>query len=412
MSHETAPPLSGVRILDLSRILAGPFATQLLADLGAEVIKVERPDGGDDTRGWGPPFVRGADGRPGDAAYFLSANRTKKSICIDITKPAGAELVRELAAKSDVLVENFKVGGLKKYGLDYPSVAAVAPRIVYCSITGFGQTGPLADRAGYDFLIQAMSGLMSVTGQPDGAPGAEPMKTGVAVSDLFTGLYASTAILAALRRAEATGRGDHIDLALLDCQIAALANQTANYLVSGVAPGRLGNAHPNIVPYQVFPAADGHIVVACGADRQFASLSAAIDRPDLAEDARFATNAGRVANRSALVPLLSDIFKRRPPADWIRALEAAGVPCGPIQTIDQALGHPQISSRGLTADIEGTGTLVGSPVRLAEASLAPPAAPPRLDADASEILRDTLGMDGARIEDLRLGGVIGARAGD
>ncbi|MEZ5982180.1 MAG: CaiB/BaiF CoA-transferase family protein [Parvularculaceae bacterium] len=296
-AHKTA--LEGVLVLDLSRVLAGPWASQLLADLGADVIKVERPGAGDDTRSWGPPFLTNEAGETTDAAYYLSANRNKRSVAIDMASEEGADIIRRLAAKADILVENFKVGGLKKYGLDYESLKRVNPRLVYCSITGFGQTGPYAPRTGYDFMIQAMGGLMSITGQPDGAPGAEPMKVGVAVADLFSGMYAANAMLAALRHAERTGEGQHVDVALFDCQIAMLANQASNYLVSGAAPTRMGNAHPNLTPYQVFATADGFIVVATGNDGQFAAFSRVITRPDLPRDPRFANSRSRVEPRRA-----------------------------------------------------------------------------------------------------------------
>lgn len=409
MSGTTGGPLQGVRVIDLSRILAGPWATQLLADLGAEVIKVERPDGGDDTRGWGPPFVPDEDGTDGDAAYYLSANRNKRSICIDLTKPEGAELIRELAKTSHILMENFKVGALKKYGLDYASLSETAPHLVYCSITGFGQTGPLASRAGYDFIIQAMSGLMSVTGQPDGAPGAEPMKTGVAVADLFTGLFSVAGALAALRHAEATGEGQHIDLALLDCQIAALANQTTNYLVGGTPPARMGNAHPNIVPYQVFRTADGHIVLACGADRQFRRLCEAIDRAELADDPRFDRNEGRVRHREDLIPILEAEFAARATDDWIKLLDQAGVPGGPINTMDRVFSQDQVIARGLARETGRAGPLVGCPVNLSRTPIVEPKEPPRLDEHGDEILSSVLGFSEDEIARMRRAGVVGGQ---
>ena len=326
-------PLSGVRVLDLSRILAGPWAAQTLADLGAEVIKVEHP-AGDDTRGWGPPFMAdpSSDER-GDAAYFFAANRGKKSITIDFTKPEGAALVRGIVEKSDVLLENFKVGGLKKYGLDYAAMAALNPRLVYCSITGFGQTGPYATRPGYDFLIQAMGGLMSITGERDGRPGGGPQKVGVAITDVMTGLYATIGIMGALRSRDSSGRGQHLDLALMDVQIAALANQASSYLATGKAPVRLGNEHPSISPYQSLPASDGFFILAIGNDTQFRSFCEAAGHPELADDARFRSNSDRVGNRDALTALLSAITRQRKIDEWTGAMEKAGVPCGPINSL-------------------------------------------------------------------------------
>ncbi|MFS0739330.1 CaiB/BaiF CoA-transferase family protein [Brevundimonas sp. 3P9-tot-E] len=381
-------PLHGVRVLDLSRVLAGPWATQTLADLGAEVIKIERPDAGDDTRHWGPPFTTTAEGQPGDAAYFLCANRGKKSVELDIASPEGAESVRRLAATCDVVVENFKTGGLKKYGLDYASLAAVNPKLVYCSITGFGQDGPDAHRAGYDYMIQAMGGLMSITGQPDGASGAEPMKVGVAVVDLFTGLYASNAILAALWHARATGEGQHVDIALFDVQAAMLANQATNYFVSGKAPTRMGNAHPNLAPYQPFPCSDGMVIIAVGNDSQFRALCGALG---LQVEDRFATNALRVANREALGPLIAaqtEVFTMQ---GLMQALEAAGVPCGPVNTIDQVFEEPQAIHRGLTVeqtrpDLADPVRTVASPIRLSKTPVRYDAPPPKLGQDTEAVL--------------------------
>lgn len=409
MTQPAAPPparaLDGVRVLDLSRVLAGPWATQTLADLGAEVIKVERPGAGDDTRSWGPPFVAG-----GDAAYFLCANRNKRSITIDFTKPAGAELVRRLARRAHVVVENFKVGGLSKYGLDYASLSALNPALVYCSITGFGQSGPYAERAGYDYLIQAMGGLMSVTGQADGTPGAEPMKVGVAVADLFTGLYAAIATLAALRHAERTGEGQHIDMALFDCQAAMLANQAANYFASGAPPQRMGNAHPNIAPYQVFQAEDGHLVLAVGNDRQFSAFCRAAGLADLAADPRFSTNAARVRHRAALAERVGAALAQRPVAAWISALEAEGVPCGPINRIDQTFADPQAQARGLAQTLtrsDGhTVTTVASPLRLSRTPPTEHRAPPRLGEDTDAVLGAALGLAPGEIAALRADGTI------
>lgn len=381
-------PLTGVRVLDLSRVLAGPWATQTLADLGAEVIKIERPGAGDDTRHWGPPFTTTAEGQPGDAAYFLCANRGKKSVELDIASPEGAETVRRLAATCDVVVENFKTGGLKKYGLDYASLAAVNPKLVYCSITGFGQDGPDAHRAGYDYMIQAMGGLMSITGQPDGAPGAEPMKVGVAVVDLFTGLYASNAILAALWHARATGEGQHVDIALFDVQAAMLANQATNYFVSGKAPTRMGNAHPNLAPYQPFPCSDGRVIIAVGNDSQFRALCAALG---LASEDRFATNALRVANREALGPLIAAKTEGFTMRELMQALEATGVPCGPVNTIDQVFEEPQAIHRGLTveqtrSDLADPVRTVASPIRLSKTPVRYDAPPPKLGQDTEAVL--------------------------
>jgi crotonobetainyl-CoA:carnitine CoA-transferase CaiB-like acyl-CoA transferase len=407
----TKGPLTGVRVLDLSRILAGPWATQTLADLGAEVVKIERPGAGDDTRSWGPPFYDDQQGAASDAAYFLCANRGKKSVTVDFTKPAGADLIRALAATSDVLVENFKLGGLAKYDLDYASLARINPRLVYCSITGFGQTGPYAHRAGYDYMIQAMGGLMSITGQPDGTPGAEPMKVGVAVTDLFAGLYASTAILSALWHARASQQGQHIDIALFDVQAAMLANQAANFFATGQAPGRLGNAHPNLAPYQVFAAADGAVVVAVGNDQQFRSYCIAMAHPALAGDPRFLTNALRVKNRQALGREISPIMAKRTTSAWAEALEKAGVPCGPINDIGQVFDTPQAKARALVIEQSRDGLSkpvrsVASPIRL---SATPPTydrPPPALGADTESVLGERLGLDEARLEALRREGVL------
>lgn len=388
---QTQGPLSGVRVLDLSRVLAGPWATQTLADLGAEVIKIERPGEGDDTRHWGPPFTTTSDGAKGDAAYFMCANRGKKSVELDIASPDGAEAVRRLAATCDVVVENFKTGGLKKYGLDYAGLSAVNPRLVYCSITGFGQSGPDAHRAGYDYMIQAMGGLMSITGQPDGAPGAEPMKVGVAVVDLFTGLYASNAILAALMHARATGEGQSIDIALFDVQAAMLANQATNYFVSGNAPTRMGNAHPNLAPYQPFPCSDGMVVIAVGNDGQFRALAKALGVAAMGADPRFATNALRVQHRAELSPTLSALTAGFTMKGLMAALEAAGVPCGPVNTVDQVFEEPQALHRGLTveqsrADLAGPIRTVASPIRLSKTPVRYDAPPPKLGQDTDDVL--------------------------
>ena len=387
----THGPLAGVRVLDLSRVLAGPWATQTLADLGADVIKIERPGTGDDTRQWGPPFTTRADGSPGDAAYFLCANRGKKSVELDIASPEGSAAVRHLAADCDVLVENFKAGGLKKYGLDHASLSAINPRLIYCSVTGFGQDGPRAPQAGYDYMIQAMGGLMSITGQPDGTPGAEPMKVGVAVVDLFTGLYAANAILAALLHARATGEGQHIDIALFDVQAAMLANQATNFFVSGVAPTRMGNAHPNLAPYQPFPCTDGMVVIAVGNDGQFRQLCAALGAPDLGTDPRFASNADRIAHRAVLTAELSSLTAACDMAGLMSRLEAAGVPCGPVNTVDQVFAESQAAHRGLVVeqtrpDLAAPVRTVASPIRLSRTPVAYDRPPPALGADTDEVL--------------------------
>jgi crotonobetainyl-CoA:carnitine CoA-transferase CaiB-like acyl-CoA transferase len=384
-------PLSGVRVLDLSRVLAGPWATQTLADLGAEVIKIERPGVGDDTRHWGPPFTTKADGSKGDAAYFLCANRGKKSVELDLASPEGAAAVRDLARSCDVVVENFKTGGLKKYGLDHASLSAVNPRLVYCSITGFGQDGPDAHRAGYDYMIQAMGGLMSITGQPDGAPGAEPMKVGVAVVDLFTGLYASNAILAALLHARATGEGQAIDIALFDVQAAMLANQATNFFVSGRAPTRMGNAHPNLAPYQPFPCTDGMVVIAVGNDGQFRALCEALGVEGMGADPRFLTNALRIEHRAALTAEVSALTARLSMKGLMAALEAASVPCGPVNTVDQVFDEPQARHRGLVVeqsrdDLSGPVRTVASPIRLSATPVRYDLPPPELGADTDEVL--------------------------
>ncbi len=388
-------PLHGVRVLDLSRVLAGPWATQLLADLGAEVIKIERPGVGDDTRHWGPPFTTRADGTPGDAAYFLCANRNKKSVTLDIAAPEGAAIARALAATSDVVVENFKTGGLKKYGLDHPSLSALNPRLVYCSITGFGHTGPRAHQAGYDYMIQAMGGLMSITGQPDGAPGAEPMKVGVAVVDLFTGLYASNAILAALLHARATGRGQHIDMALFDVQAAILANQATNLFVSGRAPTRMGNAHPNLAPYQPFPCSDGMVVIAVGNDGQFRALARALEADILGADPRFLTNALRVRHRIELARALSPLTQALTMDELMARLETAGVPCGPVNTVDRVFEEPQAQARGLVVeqsrdDLENLVHTVASPLRLSQTPATYRSPPPALGQDTEAVLAGLL----------------------
>jgi crotonobetainyl-CoA:carnitine CoA-transferase CaiB-like acyl-CoA transferase len=399
-------PLQGLRVLDLSRVLAGPWATQILADLGAEVIKVERPGTGDDTRGWGPPFVAGADGTTGDAAYFLAANRGKRSLAIDIADPRGAAIVRAIAAAVDVVVENFKVGALARYGLDYAALAAVRPDLVYCSITGFGQDGPNADRPGYDFVIQAMSGLMSITGAAEG----QPTKVGVAICDITTGLYATIAILAALRHRDATGEGQHIDMALFDTTLGWMANQAMNYLVSGKAPCAMGNAHPNIVPYQDFATATRRIAVAVGNNGQFRAFAAALGRPEWADDTRFATSAARVANRAALVAAIETVLTTAPARHWLAALDAAGVPAGPVNTLEQAFAEPQTAARGLVIEqrhpLAGSIRTMAQPMRFSRTPVDHGAPPPLLGADSRVVLR-AAGVGDAEIEALVAAGVVG-----
>jgi len=412
--------LEGVRVLDLSRVLAGPWCTQTLADLGADVIKVERPardgdPGGDDTRGWGPPFLRDTDGaETADAAYYVGTNRNKRSVTIDIATAEGTELVRTLADKADVLVENFKVGDLARRGLDAATLLARNPRLVYCSITGFGQTGPYRERAGYDYAIQGMGGLMSVTGPSraeiaDDASGGGPQKVGVAVADLFTGMYAVTAILAALRHRDRTGRGQAIDMALLDTQVAMLANLGAGYLASGVAPQRAGNAHQSIVPYQVFEVADGHLILAVGNDAQFGRFCAVAGCPELAADLRFARNAGRVRHRAALVPLLAARLKLRPRAAWLADLEAAKVPCGPINDLAEVFADPHVRERAMTVEmphpLAGSVRMVASPIKMAATPVRYRRAPPLLGADTDAVLAE-LGLDAAAIAGLRERGAI------
>ena len=404
-------PLSNLRVLDMSRILAGPWAAQTLADLGAEVIKIERPGSGDDTRGWGPPFLTDSAGNPtGEAAYFLCANRGKKSVALDISTPDGQDVLRRLAARSDILIENYKVGGLARYGLGYDDLRKVNKGLVYCSITGFGQTGPLKDRAGYDFLIQAMGGLMSVTGEMDGKPGAGPQKIGVALTDILTGLYTATAALAAVARREATGEGAHIDMALLDVTVATMANQALNYLVTGAAPVRLGNAHPNIVPYQAFATADDHVIVAVGNDGQFARFCESAGHAEIAADARFATNPARVENRGVLVAMIEEWMAGKPAAEWIAALGAVGVPCGPINDMAQVFASPQIQNRGLSMEMThltaGTVPQVASPIRFAGETLDGAIPPPALGQHTEEVLQGVLDMDAAAIGRLREAGVI------
>ncbi len=413
----TSPPaaLAGVRILDLSRVLAGPWCTQTLADLGADVIKVERPaahghPGGDDTRGWGPPFLKDRNGvDTAEAAYFLGCNRNKRSITIDLAQAEGQALVRRLASACDVLVENFKVGDMARYGLDAPALLVAQPRLVYCSITGFGQTGPYSDRAGYDYVVQGLGGLMSVTGERDDKPGGGPQKVGVAVADLFTGLYATIAIQAALRHRDATGQGQHIDLALLDTQIAMLANLGANYLVSGAAPQRAGNAHQNIVPYQVFEVADGHLILAVGNDSQYLRFCELAGRPDLALDERFKRNADRVRNRDLLVPQLAALMRTRGKQQWLIALETAKVPCGAINNLAEVFDDPQVQARGMAIPVphplSDSLRLVASPMKLSATPVQLRRAPPLLGQHTDEVLAQ-LGLSTAERARLRDRGVV------
>ena len=418
MSH-TSPPspaaLTGVRVLDLSRVLAGPWCTQTLADLGADVIKVERPagdghPGGDDTRGWGPPFLQDRDGRDtAEAAYYLGCNRNKRSITIDLAQAEGQALVRRLATDCDVLVENFKVGDMARYGLDAATLLSAQPRLVYCSITGFGQTGPYRERAGYDYAVQGMGGLMSVTGERDDRPGGGPQKVGVAVADLFTGLYATIAIQAALRHRDATGQGQHIDMALLDTQVAMLANLGANYLVTGVAPQRAGNAHQNIVPYQVFEAADGHLILAVGNDGQFVRFCEVAGRPELARDGRFVRNADRVRHREVLVPLLAGLMRTRRKQQWLDDLDAAKVPCGAINDLAEVFADPQVQARQMAVPVahplSDTLHLVASPMKLSATPVQVRRAPPLLGQHTDEVLAE-LGIDEAQRARLRQRGVV------
>jgi formyl-CoA transferase len=398
--------LSHIRVLDLTRVLAGPWCAQTLADLGADVIKIERPGAGDDTRHWGPPYLKtpdGADTR--EAAYYLCANRNKRSVTVDLATPEGQKIVRELAATSDVVLENYKVGQLKKYGLDYDSLKAVKADLVYCSVTGFGQTGPLAERAGYDFIVQGMGGFMSITGERDSLPGGGPQKAGVAIADLMTGMYATVAVLAALAHRDRTGEGQAIDMALLDVQVAMLANVASNYLNSGMAPQRWGNAHQNIVPYQAFQTSDSWIIVAVGNDGQFRKLVEVGGRPELADDERFATNPERVRHRDLLVPIIAEMIKARGKRDWIEALEAAGVPCGPINDLAEVFEEEQVRARGMRVEVPhpsgASAPLVRNPIRM---SATPPqvrSAPPTLGQHTDAVLREVLGYDDASIAALR-----------
>jgi formyl-CoA transferase len=404
-------PLSHIRVLDLSRILAGPWASQNLADLGAEVIKIERPGSGDDTRDWGPPFLKDKTGKEThESAYFLSVNRGKKSVTLDISKPEGQKIARNLASKSDVLIENYKVGGLKKYGLAYDELKTINPKIIYCSITGFGQTGPHAQRPGYDFIFQGMGGLMSITGERDGEPGGGPQKVGIAITDVLTGMYASLAITAAIAHRERTGQGQYIDLALLDTIVAFGANQILNYFTSGEVPHRYGNAHANLLPYEVFATADGHVILAAGNDGQFASFCKAAEQPELAEDARFRAMPDRIRHRAELIPLVRQIMKRRASRDWIVRLEAANVPCGPINDYKEVFEDPQVRHRGLKIEtphpLAGTTPGISSPMRFSETPVTYGVPPPMLGQHTQEVLKGVLAMSDAEIERLRERGVV------
>ena len=405
-------PLQGIKVLDLSRILAGPWATQCLADFGATIWKIEKPGAGDDTRHWGPPWLKDSAGRDtGEAAYYLSSNRGKRSLAIDFTKPAGQKLIRGLAQRADVLIENFKVGTLARYGLGYDDVKALNPRLIYCSISAFGQDGPEAGGAGYDAMIQGMSGLMSVTGLPDGEPGAGPIKVGVAVSDLMSGMYALSAVLGALYEREKSGQGQAIDLALLDTQVAALANQALNYLISGVSPGRRGTAHPNIVPYQAFATADGYLMLAVGNDRQFAGFCGVAGLPELAADARYRTNAGRVANRATLVPEIDRLCRQKTTRQWLDALAPVGVPCGPINNLAEVFDEPQVKHRKMRFDLPhpqgGQVPQVRNPVLYSRTNLEYRDAPPLLGQHTAEVLKRELGLAAGELQSLKTDGTIG-----
>lgn len=403
--------LSHIRVLDLSRVLAGPWCGQILGDLGAEVIKVERPRTGDDPRHWGPPYLKDAQGEnTSEAAYYLSANRNKQSLTLDFTLPEGQRIIRQLVEQCDVVLENFKLGGLAAYGLDYESLKAINPKLVYCSITGFGSDGPYAARAGYDFMIQGLGGLMSLTGRAEDEEGAGPVKVGVALTDILTGLYATVGVLAALNSREQTGVGQHVELALLDVQVACLANQAMNYLTTGVAPKRMGNAHPNIVPYQDFPTADGDIILTIGNDGQFRKFTEVAGHPEWAVDARFATNQARVAHRQVLVPLIRQVTVFRTTAEWVALLEQAGVPCGPINDLAQVFADPQVQARGLRLDmthpLAGSVPQVASPIRLSETPVDYRRAPPLLGEHSEAVLQDVLGLSFEKILSLRQSGVI------
>ena len=406
-----AGPLSRIRVLDLSRVLAGPWASQNMADLGAEVIKIERPGTGDDSRAFGPPWVKDGAGRETqDSAYYTSANRGKKSVTLNIAVPEGQAIAREIAKSADVLIENYKYGDLARYGLGYEQLRELNARLIYCSVTGFGHTGPYRERPGYDFMIQGMGGMMSVTGEPDDAPGGGPQRAGVPIADIITGMYASIAICAALANRERTGKGQHLDLALLDSQIALLAYQNTNYFSTGVPPKRIGNLHPNIVPYQPFRAADGDVILACGNDNLYRKFCEAASCPELARDARFATNGKRVENRAQLTRLLAAVFRKRTKREWLELLEAAGVPNGPINDVAQLFEEPQVKARGVRIELEHSAgallPLVASPMRFSETPLEYRLAPPLLGEHTEEVLRGLLGKSDAEIARLRADKVI------
>ena len=404
-------PLTHIRVLDLSRVLAGPWAGQNLADLGAEVIKLERPKSGDDSRAFGPPWLKDAGGKETrESAYFASANRGKKSVTVNLSKPAGQDLARRLAAQSDVLLENYKYGDLARYGLGYDDLGKINPRLVYCSVTGFGQTGPYRERPGYDFMIQGMGGVMSITGERDDRPGGGPQRVGIPIADIMTGMYATIAICAALAHRERSGAGQHLDLALLDTQVGVLANQGMNYLATGEVPRRLGNAHPNIVPYQPFRTSDGDVILACGNDNLFNKFCEVAGCQDLAKNPRFATNSKRVENREAITALLAEIFAERTTKEWCDALEAAGVPNGPINDLKQVFEEPQVIARGVKIELEhssaGKVPLIASPMRFSGTPLEYKLPPPTLGEHTSEVLRGVLGLDDAAIARLRDDGII------
>ncbi|MCB1645574.1 MAG: CoA transferase [Pseudomonadales bacterium] len=398
-------PLSGIKVLDLSRVLAGPWASQTLADLGADVIKVERPGAGDDTRAWGPPWFTDQNGDQ-LSAYFLSANRGKKSVTIDLADSEGQRLVRELATEADILIENFKAGDMARRGLDYDTLAALNPRLIYCSVTGFGQTGPYRHRPGYDFMIQGMAGLMSITGEPDEKSSDGPQKIGVALADILTGLYSTIAILGALQERHHSGQGQYIDMSLFDTVAASLANQASNYLVSGVAPGRLGNAHPNVVPYQTFATSDGFIIVAVGNDSQFRNLCQVLEMPGLARDPRYLSNATRVEHRVTLAESLQGVFLSRSMNDWLAALEQGGVPCGPINTIDRLFADPQAIARGIELDLDGM-PLVANPIRYSRSAMNYGRKPPKLGSDTEAVLKEELGLTDEMIAGLKERNIVG-----
>jgi len=405
-----AGPLSHIKVLDLSRVMAGPWAGQLLADMGADVIKVERPGAGDDTRGWGPPFLKDNDGKDTrESGYYLSVNRGKRSLTLSIEKPEGQAIVKELAKRSDILLENFKLGTLQRYGLGYDDLKAINPRLIYCSITGFGQDGPYAPKVAYDFLIQAMGGLMSITGEADGRPGGGPQKVGIPILDLMTGMYGAVSVLAALANREQTGRGDFIDLAMLDVQTAVLSNQAMNYLLSGRTPQRQGNRHPNIMPQDVFQCADGPVVLAVGNDGQYAKMCQALKRPELATDPRYAKNADRVRNKDELMPLIAQIFATWKRAPLVEAMEQAGVPCGPINTVLEVFADTQVKARGMKFDLphpqSGSVPQVKNPINFTDAAIEYDSAPPLLGQHSDEILHE-LGMNDAEIAKLRSNGVV------